>query len=86
MNIYLKNQYIDPVCRMNVVNYGTAPTFNFDNKLYYFCAEGCRKAFMTDPEKYLKDKAAKKKGCGHDTSTVLTRQPEASHLHAAIRI
>jgi len=62
MNIKDKNQYMDPVCRMNVVNYKTAPTFNFDNKLYYFCAEGCRKAFMTDPEKYLKDKAAKKKG------------------------
>ena len=62
MNINDKNQYIDPVCRMNVVNYETAPTFNFGNKIYYFCAEGCRKVFMNDPENYLTEKATKKKG------------------------
>jgi YHS domain-containing protein len=62
MNTNLKNQYVDPVCRMNVANYGMAPTFNFGDKRYYFCAEGCRKAFMKDPKKYLNDKATKKKG------------------------
>ena len=62
MNINKKNHYIDPVCRMDVVNYDKAPTFDFNSKIYYFCAEGCRRAFMTDPEKYLKDKATKKNG------------------------
>ena len=62
MNINNKNQHVDPVCRMNVVNYDTAPTFNFGNKIYYFCAEGCRKVFMNDPEKYLTEKATKNKG------------------------
>ena len=62
MSQNIKNKYIDPVCRMNVLNCGSAPTFNYGNKMYYFCAEGCRSAFMTNPEKYLKDKTTKKKG------------------------
>jgi YHS domain-containing protein len=47
---------------MDVVNCDKAPTFNFGSKIYYFCAEECRRAFMTDPKKYLKHSATNKKG------------------------
>ena len=31
---------------------------------YYFCAEGCREAFVADPQKYLAPAHPKKKGWG----------------------
>jgi YHS domain-containing protein len=30
----------------------------FEGKTYYFCAEGCRKAFEADPQKYLRSRKA----------------------------
>ena len=46
-------QQTDPVCGMEVSgNTATAKT-DFQGKTYYFCAEGCRKAFEADPQKYL---------------------------------
>ena len=46
----------DPVCGMNVdEKKAAAATSQYKGKTYYFCALGCKKAFDTDPEKYLKD-------------------------------
>ena len=55
-----KERYIDPVCHMKVDQSSAVAPFNFDGDTYYFCAEGCRKAFMADPDKYLVTKPAKK--------------------------
>jgi YHS domain-containing protein len=47
---------------MKVTKNGPGTSFDFDGDTYYFCAEGCRRAFMADPDKYLGKKPAKKKG------------------------
>ena len=44
----------DPVCGMEVDEKSAAATSVYKGKTYYFCAVGCKKAFDTDPEKYLK--------------------------------
>ena len=64
MNLAVNNKktVIDPVCGMDVLPGKTKITATFGGKTYYFCAEGCRKAFVDDPEKFLNPKPAKKKG------------------------
>ncbi|HVQ00755.1 MAG TPA: YHS domain-containing protein [Candidatus Thermoplasmatota archaeon] len=44
---------IDPVCKMTVDEKTARFTTNYQGKTYYFCAPGCKKAFETNPEKYL---------------------------------
>ena len=50
------NQIIDPVCGMTVDPDKTDLIATFQGDNYYFCAEGCRKAFENKPRKYLKRK------------------------------
>lgn len=53
---------VDPVCGM-YVDPETAKIEAFiEGQRYYFCAEGCRKAFEENPEKYLGSECAKPKG------------------------
>ena len=54
--------YVDPVCHMKVAGDSKVQPFELDSDIYHFCAESCRKAFMADPEKYLKSEPAKRKG------------------------
>ncbi len=58
----LSDAIIDPVCAMKVNPQHMEHTFPYRNHTYYFCAEGCRKTFEADPEKYLGTKPAKRKG------------------------
>ncbi len=44
----------DPVCRMECDEKTAVATSEYEGKTYYFCAVGCKKAFDTEPEKYLK--------------------------------
>ena len=44
---------LDPVCGMEVDPSGAAATAVHDGTTYYFCATGCRDAFVKDSEKYL---------------------------------
>ena len=48
-----KQTNVDPVCGMRVDPENAAATTNFDGNTYFFCAEGCRKAFEEHPQKYL---------------------------------
>lgn len=48
---------IDPVCKMEVNEKSAAATSEYKGTTYYFCAPGCKKAFDSDPEKYLKSTA-----------------------------
>jgi len=63
MNLSVKKNIAvtDPVCGMDVVPSTTDISAEIDGDIYYFCAEGCRKSFVQDPQKYL-CKPAKKKG------------------------
>lgn len=54
--------YIDPVCGMNVQTEEREITFSYQGCSYHFCAEGCRRAFESDPLKYLSPKPSKRKG------------------------
>jgi len=44
----------DPVCNMDV-DEGTAPAkYEYKGKVYYFCAPGCKQAFLKAPKMYVK--------------------------------
>ncbi len=43
----------DPVCGMSVKKSEAKATFEYKGTTYYFCAAGCKEAFVKDPEKYL---------------------------------
>ncbi|MFQ6123988.1 MAG: YHS domain-containing protein [Candidatus Heimdallarchaeota archaeon] len=44
---------IDPVCKMTVDEKTAKFKSNYQGKIYYFCALGCKKAFDKDPENYI---------------------------------
>lgn len=54
--------FIDPVCLMEVNPGKQDLRFTYRMRTYYFCAEGCRKAFESCPDKYLQPKPPKRKG------------------------
>ncbi len=43
---------IDPVCGMEVVAVETSLHADVDGTRFYFCSEGCRSAFLADPQRY----------------------------------
>ena len=43
---------VDPVCGMTVVVTPGALRAEAGGRLAYFCAEGCRRAFLAEPERY----------------------------------
>ena len=60
MALHTKPQsFVDPVCGMSVVPDKAAATLCHDGTQFYFCAEGCKRAFESDPDKY---KAKKRNG------------------------
>ena len=43
----------DPVCGMQV-NIDTAPAQSeYEGEIYYFCSDGCKRAFDANPEQFL---------------------------------
>lgn len=57
-----KNNVIDPVCGMAVDSKKSHILTTHAGRTYYFCAEGCRRAFEANPEKYIHGKSPKRKG------------------------
>jgi len=53
---------IDPVCGMSVDPKTTEIVAAVEGQQYYFCAEGCRKAFVENPKKFLEPECDKPKG------------------------
>ena len=43
----------DPVCMMKVNVANAKFKEIYKDKTYYFCSEGCKEQFRTEPEKYL---------------------------------
>jgi len=54
--------FVDPVCAMEVRAGSTDITSTYKSHTYHFCAEGCKKAFESNPAKFLSQKPVKKKG------------------------
>lgn len=46
----------DPVCGMNVDESTAAAKTVYKGTTYYFCAHGCLRAFLQEPEKYLQNR------------------------------
>ena len=46
--------YTDPVCGMVVSRLPAAAEAVHQRKTYYFCAPGCRDAFLANPQDYLR--------------------------------
>ncbi len=44
----------DPVCGMEVSRNSAVAETTYQGKTFYFCAQTCRKAFESDPEKYIR--------------------------------
>ena len=44
----------DLVCNMDVDEKKAAAKSEYKGKTYYFCCPGCKKAFVDNPEKYLR--------------------------------
>ena len=44
----------DPVCGMDVDPQTASSKSEYKRQTYYFCSAGCKRAFDTEPEKYLK--------------------------------
>jgi len=45
---------IDPICKMEVDEKTVKFKSEYKEKIYYFCAPGCKKEFDDNPEKYIK--------------------------------
>lgn len=43
----------DPVCGMDVDEANAAVTTDYQATTYYFCAEGCKEAFESEPSEYV---------------------------------
>ena len=43
----------DHVCLMKVAKDEKAISYEYKNKIYYFCSENCKEQFKLEPEKYL---------------------------------
>lgn len=44
---------VDPVCNMRIAPQHAVYTYEHKRTTYYFCAAGCRKTFIKNPEKYV---------------------------------
>lgn len=45
----------DPVCGMDVDPKTAAGKSEYNGQTYYFCSNGCKKAFDKEPKKYVGD-------------------------------
>ena len=62
LSIPSKKTVVDPVCGMEVDPCKTKLNADYEDKKFYFCAEGCRQAFERNPAKFKNSTSAKKKG------------------------
>ena len=43
----------DPICGMDVDPKSAAGKSEYQGQTYYFCSNGCKKAFEKEPQKYV---------------------------------
>jgi YHS domain-containing protein len=46
-------EVLDPVCGMRFEDDKAAATMEYEGTTYYFCGEGCKRAFESDPKRYV---------------------------------
>lgn len=56
MNKSINHKVVDPVCGMRVDPESAAARTCYNGVRFYFCAEGCKKAFTESPDKYVTKK------------------------------
>jgi YHS domain-containing protein len=56
IKLWRAEMVIDPVCKMEIDEKTAAAKSMYKGKMYYFCSLGCKKAFDSNPEKYLSQK------------------------------
>jgi xanthine dehydrogenase accessory factor len=49
----------DPVCGMTVEISTARFTSEYDGKIYYFCASGCKRSFDKEPQKYIQPESSR---------------------------
>ena len=49
-------QTLDPVCKMTIESSTAAAQANYNGVTNYFCMQGCKDAFLANPNKYLPKK------------------------------
>lgn len=49
----IRSMPTDPVCGIEM-DEDLATVYEYDDKRYYFCCEGCKSIFSRKPKKYLK--------------------------------
>ena len=62
LSVSSKKAAVDPVCGMEVDPCDNDLTTEYEDEMFYFCAEGCLRTFEKNPGKYKKMTAGKKKG------------------------
>ena len=45
---------VDPICGMDVEEEATAPKSVYKGRTYFFCCQGCKEQFDSNPEKYAR--------------------------------
>ncbi len=80
------SEAIDPVCGMTVNTQKAEYVSSYKGKKYYFCAAGCQKKFLEDPEKYLKPNVDKEKEeIAAEKKEEKQPSPGAKQLHLSIQ-
>lgn len=51
------NDFVDPVCGMEVSRNTAAAHAEYGGETYFFCAPVCRDRFLEEPEKYLPEES-----------------------------
>ncbi|MBI1827268.1 MAG: YHS domain-containing protein [Planctomycetes bacterium] len=49
-----ENLVTDPVCGMRINKTSVAGEAQYKGQTYYFCVEECRRSFLDDPQRYVK--------------------------------
>ncbi|OGU77477.1 MAG: hypothetical protein A2V93_00270 [Ignavibacteria bacterium RBG_16_34_14] len=55
----------DPVCGMWIEPKDAADETLYKDKIFYFCAPGCKKEFQKNPEQYFSNKLNEETDNGH---------------------
>ena len=57
LEIERPTEAIDPVCGMTVEIATAHFTSDYNGKMYYFCAAGCKRSFDKEPQKYVQEES-----------------------------
>jgi YHS domain-containing protein len=65
---------VDPVCGMTIKKADAKVTYEYKGTTYYFCGQGCKDAFVKDPEKFLQKQTT-------GSQTGMMKHPQGQMMH-----